>query len=229
MKYLIILIALALTGCASDDYTQYAKAQSDIATARANYDAARYQALASIASKGDSASGVAAVMAIALGSGSQQGQQQVAAPQRSDALQWAAILVPGLTQAYAIAKSADVAINSSNNAYLTSAATTSAFVGIAGKIQAPGAITTTTDRHDTVTTLSGTGTLGSGAYSITDDHTTTPAPVVITPVTPTVPVVVVPDTVVNQPVIVPDVVQITPTVITPVTVPDVIQIVPVMP
>jgi len=82
MKYLIILIALALTGCASDDYTQYAKAQSDIATARANSDAARYQALASIASKGDSASGVAAVMAIALGSGSQQGQQQVAAPQR---------------------------------------------------------------------------------------------------------------------------------------------------
>lgn len=103
--------------------------------------------------------------------------------------------------------------------------------GIAGKIQAPAAnVTTNTDRHDTVTTLSGTGTMGSGAYSVTDDHSvTTPAPVVVTPVTPTVPVVVVPDTVINQPVVVPDVIAVTPTVLAPVVVPDTIQIVPVLP
>jgi hypothetical protein len=210
MKYLALIPILALTACASTDYTQYAKAQSDIATARANSDAARYSALAAIASKGDSASSVAAVMAIAIGGAAQQGPQQVAAPQRSDALQWASILVPTLTQAYAIGKSADVAINSSNNAMLTSSATTGAFVGIAGKIQAPTVVTptlpqanvstVTNDSHNSASstvgdTLSGTGALGSGSYSTQANPVTTSTPV-FAPV-------------VNQPVV-PPVIQIVP-------------------
>ncbi len=225
MKYLAIIPILALSACASTDYGQYAKAQSDIAAARAASDAARYKALAEIASKGDPASSVAAVMAIAIGGSQQQGQQQVAAPQRSDALQWASIIIPGLTQAYAIGKSADVAINSSNNAMQTSVATTGAFVNIAGKIQAPvvaapvlpqanvSTVTTTTstDSHDTASsadqTMSGVGVLGSGAYS------TQANPITTTTTTP-------------APVIVPDVIQIVPAA--PVIVPDVVQIVPVV-
>jgi len=226
MRYLALIPIIALTACASTDYSQYAKAQSDIATARAASDAARYSALATIASKGDTASSVAAVMAIAIGGGTQQGQQQVAAPQRSAALQWASIvIIPGLTQAYAIGKSADVAINSSNNAMLASTATTAGFVGIAGKIQAPAAanvivpqanvstvMTTSTDSHDTASsadqTMSGTGVLGSGTYTAQANPVTTSTPVF-------------------APVVVPDVIQITPAINQPVVVPDVVQIVPI--
>lgn len=186
MKRLILIIcALALTGCASTEYAQYSKAQTDIAAAKSASDTARYQALASIAKDGDGASKVAAVMALALGGTAQTPAAQIAAPQRSDALMWASILVPGITQAYAIGKSADVAINSSNNATATSLATTAGFVGISSQIQAPGDINT----------LSGTGTLGSGDY------------IYDAPVTPVVPVVVVPDTVINQPVVVTPIIQ----------------------
>lgn len=180
MKLAIItLAALALTGCASGEYAQYSKAQVDIATAKSTADTARYAALASIAKDGDGASKVAAVMALALGGNTQAQTAPIAAPQRSDALMWASILVPGITQAYAIGKSADVAINSSNNAMLTSTATTAGFVGIASQIQAPGAITTTTDRHDSIVT--------------------TPTPVVVPDIVQITPVVV-PDTVVITPI-----------------------------
>lgn len=188
MKKLLmaLAIALSLAGCASTEYAQYSKAQVDIATAKAASDTARYQALSNIAKDGDGAAKIAAVMALAIGNGTQAQTSQLAAPQRSDALMWASILVPGITQAYAIGRSADVAINSSNNAAATSAATTAGFVGIASQIQAPGSVTNNT--------LSGTGTLGSGAYGLET------------------PVVVVPDTIINPPVVVPDVIQITPVI-----------------
>lgn len=195
MKYLalIIVLALSLVGCATNDYKAYADAQADIATAKANADTARYNALSEIAKTGTESSKIAAVMALALGTSGTAQVSQVQAPQASNALQWASILVPGLTQAYAISRSADVSINSSNNAMLTSSATTAAFVGIAGKIQAPvvtvpqanvttTTTTTSTDNHastvtsanpTTTTTLSGTGTLGSGAYSTQANPVTT--------------------------------------------------------
>ena len=156
-------------------------------------------------------------MALALGQGSAQaGVTRIQAP-KSDAdiaLQWAGILVPGLVNATGIVMGAKVATTSSNNAAAVSMSTNSAFVGMAGKIQAPGApqaniytttTTTSTDRHDsivttdshdTATVLSGTGTIGSGAYGYRDSNDTssvstiTPAPVVIAPVVPIVPVIV---------------------------------------
>lgn len=188
---LALFLALAMVGCATNDYKAYADAQSSMATAKANADAARYNALSEIAKTGDGSAKIAAVMALALGTGGTTQVSQVQAPQASSALQWASILVPGLTQAYAISRSADVSINSSNNAMLTSSATTAAFVGIAGKIQAPAVpqanvttttTTTSTDSHasnvtsanpTTTTTLSGTGTLGSGAYSTQANPVTT--------------------------------------------------------
>jgi len=137
----------------------------------------RSEALRDIAEQGDSAAKVAAVMALALGAGQSQLQ---APPDRL--LQWAHIIVPGFIQGYGMKQNANVAINGSNNAVATSQATTAGFVGIADLIQAAPTITTTTDRHDVVS----------------------PAPVVITPVTPIVPTVITPVT------------PIVPTVITPV-------------
>ena len=185
MKTISTLIAIALAGfltaCASPEYAQYAAAQSSIATSKAASDTARFSALAQIARDGDAASRVAAVMALALGTQSSGAQTTIQAPQANQALQWASILVPGLTQAYAINRGADVSINASNNAAHTSIATTAGFVGIAGKIQAPGSVITTTDRHDVVN----------------------PAPVVVPPVTVIEPTVIVPT-------VVPPVVQVGP-------------------
>lgn len=200
MKIIVItfsLAALALSGCASTEYTQYAKAQTDIATARHNADAEKYKAFAAIAGQGDATAKVAAVMAMAMGGG-QTGPTQISAPQASQALQWASILVPGLTQVAGMRYQHLSNVTQSNNATALGMSTNNAFLGMAGQIQAPGSITTNT--------LSGTGTLGSGAYSTQDRHdVTTPAPVVIAPVVQVVPTV------------------IEPTVITPVIAPGVAQ------
>ena len=206
MQYLIILVLATLTGCASPGYEQYLAAQQAVAVARSGADAARYNALASIAKTGDPAASVAAAMALAIGGN--QAPQHIEAP-RNELLQWAGILVPAVTQAYAIGKSADVAINASNNAYQTSSATSGAFVGIASRIQAPAAniSTVSTVSTDNSMAMSGTGVLGAGTYS------TQANPVTTTTSTP-----------VFAPVVVPSVVQITPVVV-----PDVIQIVPVVP
>jgi len=217
LKLSIIAIAIALTGCASTDYTRYTTAQQAMAASKAQADTARYNALADIAKNGSDTARVAAVMALAMGGQAPQQSQALAAPQRSDALMWASVLVPAVTQAYSIAKSADVAINASNNAYLTSASTTAGFVGIASQIQAPvvaapvlpqadvSTVTTTTTTSSADQILSGTGVLGSGSYSTQANPTTTTSTPVFAPV-------IVPDTVINQPVVVPDVIQITPVI-----------------
>lgn len=238
MKTLLLFFVLALTGCASNDYALYADSQARAETARHQADAARYKAMADIAASGTEAAKVAAVMAMTLGQGGQAQAARLQAPQASEALQWASILVPGLTQIAGIAANTRLATVQSNNAARVAESTNGALLGIAGKIQAPmqaaanvsnvTTTTTRTDRHDSVqTTLSGTGTLGSGAYSTaanpvttTDRHDVlTPAPViapvvqvvptVITPVTPTVPVVITPVT------------PIVPVVVTPAAAPGV--------
>ena len=63
MRTMIILCALALTGCASD-YRLYADASAKSEIARHNADAAKYRAMADIAAQGDASAKVAAVMAI---------------------------------------------------------------------------------------------------------------------------------------------------------------------
>lgn len=167
MKSVIAAIAAVVlfAGCAStSDYTAYA----EIHKARASAEAARYAALADIAKQGDTTAKVAAVMSLQNAGAGANTQSGVAAP-RSNAdvmLQWAGILVPSLTQAYAIGQNATVQIEQGRNAMLSAQAGTNAFVQIAGKIQAPGAVNNTT--------LSGTGTLGSGTYSIDNSATATP-------------------------------------------------------
>lgn len=184
LTFLIACAALFLAGCASPDYAQYAKSAEASSVARST-------ALAEIAKSGDSSAKVAAVMALAMGAGN----STLAAPQPNAALQWASILVPGLTQVAGMRYSYLSQQTQSNNATALGISTNATFAGIAGRIQATGAVSTVNN------TLSGTGTLGSGAYSTQDRHdVTTPAPVVVTPV-----------------------VQIDPTVITPV-----VQVVPIV-
>ncbi len=178
MKIVILALVLAstLSGCATDQYAQYAKANEAMSVARSN-------ALAAIAAGSSGEAKVAAVMALALG-----GVNQIQAPQ-NEALTWASILVPGLAQVYGIRQSSKVAMNASTNAMLTAGSTNAAFVGMASQIQAPVVATPQANimtTNTTNTTLSGTGVLGSGAYS-TDTHNVTgsynPVTYPFTPVT----------------------------------------------
>ena len=109
----------ALTGCATvSDYNMYAQTQQLIASKQAEADIARSKALKEIAAQGDSAAKVAAVMSLQFGTVSQpRGTGQIVAPTSfgDTMLKWASVLVPGLTQVYAIGKSTDVAITHSNN------------------------------------------------------------------------------------------------------------------
>lgn len=194
----LAVISLALTGCATQDYQHYAQAQMAMAQAKSTADQARYTALARIAESGDSVARVAAVMSLAgLGDGARQAPSTVAAPTApgSTALQWASILVPGVTQAYMISSNVKLGMRQSDNATAlglgqsrdqaaTSAATFAAFGSMASQIQAPAANVSTTT-NTTTTTLSGTGVLGSGSYSIGPNSGTnagnTATPVIVRP------------------------------------------------
>jgi hypothetical protein len=140
MKNLAIVSAIAAifltTGCASmTDYNLYAQTQQIIAQKNAEADIARANALKDIAASGDSAAKVAAVMSLQFSAQNQQKQQQIAAPTSfgDTALKWASVLVPSLTQFYAIGKSADVSIVNSNNAKDVSISTTRGMVDM-GKL-----------------------------------------------------------------------------------------------
>ena len=139
MKTLALLFCalLALTGCASGDYQAYGQAQAAVAQAKANADTARYQALSKIAESGTESSRIAALMALALGNGSQSQATQIAAPQPSQALQWAQVLAPSLTSIASMHYASRTALASAESAARVSESTNSAFVGIASKIQAP--------------------------------------------------------------------------------------------
>jgi hypothetical protein len=122
MKKLAIVSAIAVfsltTGCASmTDYNLYAQTQQLIAQKNAEADIARSNALKDIAASGDSAARVAAVMSLQFSAQNSQRQQQIAAPSSmgDTMLKWASVLVPSLTQFYAIGKSTEVAITHSNN------------------------------------------------------------------------------------------------------------------
>jgi hypothetical protein len=122
MKKLAIVSAIAAialtTGCASmTDYNLYAQTQQMIAQKNAEADIARSNALKDIAASGDSAAKVAAVMSLQFSAQNSQRQQQIAAPSSmgDTMLKWASVLVPSLTQFYAIGKSTEVAITHSNN------------------------------------------------------------------------------------------------------------------
>jgi hypothetical protein len=154
MKLLAITVcALSLTGCATKEYQAYAEAHK----AQAAAQAARFQALADIAKQGDTTAKVAAVMSLQMGGGQQNAQ--IAAPKSwaDHALQWTGLLLPTVGQIYTVNKQTSLGMRQSDNATALGISTNNAFVGIAGKIQAPAA---------NVTTIGGNGVIGAGSYSI---------------------------------------------------------------
>jgi hypothetical protein len=159
-----VLVALAsafllvLGGCATTDTAAFYAAQRDAETAK-------YNAITALAKDADPTT--RAILAVTLGGGMAGGQGGVrqAAPDTT-ALQWASVLVPGAVQAYGLVEQGRTARMQSANSTTLGISTNNTFQGIAGLIQAPGAVTNT-DRHDTIT----------------------PTPVVVTPVVPITPVV----------------------------------------
>lgn len=183
---LIALAVISLAGCANTEtYKMYAEGQAKVDEARYLAEAAKYKAMSDIAITGDSSAKVAAVMAMVMGNSSNNNNNstQLRAPESNSAIafQWASLLIPSVTQIYGIRSNAAIAQTNSDNAARVAESTNNAFVGIAGKIQAPAAnISTTTNTLSgsgtmgagayTASTLSGTGTLGSGTFSSTDNH-----------------------------------------------------------
>ena len=148
------VLVLAMSGCAHKEYQAYA----DVHKAQAAAQTARFQALADIARQGDTTAKVAAVMSLQMGGNGQQGQQVAAPKSWSDyALQWTGLLLPTVGQIYTINKQTGLGMRQSDNATALGISTNNAFVGMAGKIQAPAA---------NVTTIGGNGVIGSGSYTI---------------------------------------------------------------
>ena len=204
MKTLLIASILStaiLMGCANTEYLAYSRAQTEIEVSKNLALSAKYKAMEAIAASGDSTAKVAAVMALSMGSqgGSSQGTS-IAAPAPNQALQWASVLVPGVTQVLGMRYNYLSTVTQSNNSAAVAQSTNSAFVGIAGKIQA----TNTTN-----TILSGTGSLGTGTYTTTDNTST---PTVVNPL-----VVMQPEPVIVDPTVVNPVV-VNPLIVNPVVV-----------
>lgn len=146
-KVLALLLALPLVGCAS--YGEYYSAiaesnirQAESHQAQAEADKVRYGALMRIAESGDSAAKVAAVMALAIGQNQGSRVQMVAPAQpQNEALQWASILVPGVTQGLSIYYNAKTTQNASDNATRIGLSTNATFGQFASEINDPTVVT----------------------------------------------------------------------------------------
>ena len=120
------------------EYTAYANAQALIAKSKADSDTARYAALSAIATTGTDSSRIAAVMALAMGGGSNNAPAtQIQAPQASQALQWASVLIPGLTTLASINANMRVGLANADSSARIAESTNATFLGVASKIQAP--------------------------------------------------------------------------------------------
>lgn len=189
-KLLTTIACILLSACSTTDYKMYSDSVTEIELnktkieiAKHNAEAEKYKAMAVIAASGTETAKVAAVIAMTVGTGTnsqvQQNYQQLRAPESASetALRWGSILIPSLTQLYTVKAAADVSIRNSDNNAAIAQSTNNAFVGMAGKIQAPvvtpqanvtTTTNTTTDSYNN--TLSGTGNLGSGSYATTDSR-----------------------------------------------------------
>lgn len=160
MKKLLLILAgaLTLTGCATGQAEYYAAE-----TARHAEQAERWKAMGRIAESGDV---TAKAVALAVMGNAGAGQQQATAAPRSPAADWlqfAGVLLPAAIQGYGIRQQTQLGMRQSDNGARQSIAvaeygvrgvesTNAAFVGIAGKIQAAGAVTTYSANQANVTT-----------------------------------------------------------------------------
>ena len=141
-KVFAVTSLVFLAGCstAGDYYKSVDNTNArnvEIAVASARAEEARYKALAEIAANGDATAKVAATMALALGGSRQTVQAAVAQPMQSEALQWASVLVPGVTQGLSIYYNTKAMINSNDNATALGMNTNSTFGIMAKEINDP--------------------------------------------------------------------------------------------
>lgn len=177
IKVILLSSVLVLQACANTEYLAYSRAQTEIEVSKNIALSAKYKAMETIAASGDATAKVAAVMALSMNSqGGSSQSSSIAAPAPNQALQWASVLVPGVTQVLGMRYNYLSTVQQSNNSAAVAQSTNASFVGIAGKIQA-------TNTNTTNTILSGTGSLGTGTYTTTDN---TSVPTVVTQPTPTV-------------------------------------------
>jgi len=97
MRATAAVLVVALTGCQTTGYQDYADAMARIAEANASISREQTRAMQELAQHGgDQTTRTVAVVMLALGA--QNGQRQVQlAPPQNEALEWARILVPSLS------------------------------------------------------------------------------------------------------------------------------------
>ena len=179
MRVLVLVCVLMLVGCASEDYSKYIASQESMQLARSNAEIAKYKAMADIGSRGDTTVQVAAMMAMLGLQGSSMPVVNITPPKSGwdTAREWLGIILPVAVQGYAISANARVAINAANNSKDVAVSTNNAFVGMAGKIQAPAAnvstITKTTDSHAVDSHAVDTHEVTTNTNKTTTDTTTT--------------------------------------------------------
>lgn len=164
MKLVFALLLVLVTGCASVDKNYAAQLAAAQSIAQANGAARQEQVrqMGMIAQSGDPTAKAVAVMAMAM---IQMPVMEVPRPPESEALKWAAVILPSVTNlgmgyfTYAAGKAnvnaqRDIAL--STNAAFTSMGASIATAGTAGYpyIQAPGPVTTTTTTTTNTTTNS---------------------------------------------------------------------------
>ena len=185
MRLIAIPLALALTGCATNEYAAYAEAQK----ARAQADAARYAALAKIAEMGDTTAKVAAVISLNV-QGNSQPQMAMPRSWADYALSFTGALLPVVGQMYAVNKQTSLGIRQSDNATTlgiaqsnsnrdVQTATVTGFTGLAAVgfkavsdassvgFKATSDIAANIQAPQPNITISGTGIVGGGTLSTT--------------------------------------------------------------
>jgi hypothetical protein len=131
------MAAIALAGCASN--AEYFAAIDRANQAAAEVETARFSALAHLAETGDDATRMAAAMALAMSAGAASSIRVPQMPQ-NQALAWASILVPSLTQLGIAGVGAAVSRTQINANRDVSMATTRGFVDL-GTAGIDGAVT----------------------------------------------------------------------------------------
>ena len=120
MKHIILAtaVALTLTACATNQDAYY-NAIAAREARQAEQELRADTAIAQMAASGDAQAKGMALMHFAMKANSvKQNQQMIAAPKSTaeQLLPWASLIIPSITQFYSIAKNAEIALNSSNNA-----------------------------------------------------------------------------------------------------------------
>lgn len=179
--WVVMAFAVAMTGCAATgDYYAAVRdsnaAQVQIAQARASAETARVKALSDLAASGDSAGRVAAAMALALG-GERGGQVQalVPSPMQSEALQWASVLAPAVTNLGLGVVNAATVRHQASMSRDVAVSSNAAFSSLGGQIGAAGVagypyvrssmVTTNNSTSNAATTTSSTNAVNTSTVS----------------------------------------------------------------